>query len=51
MGSILGWISIIIMAAAFLSVPVYLLYLTFSSKRVDQLIKKEAASYQNFIKK
>jgi hypothetical protein len=51
MGSIIGWISIIIMAVVFLGLPVYLLYLTFTSNKVDHLIKKETASYQNLAKK
>jgi len=51
MAAIIGWISITIMAAVFLGLPVYLLYLTFTSKKVDHLINKETTGYQNFTKK
>jgi hypothetical protein len=51
MAAIIGWISITIMVAVFLGLPVYLLYLIFTSKRVDHLINKEAAGYQNLTKK
>ena len=51
MAAIIGWISITVMAAVFLGLPVYLLYLIFTSKRVDHLINKETAGYQNVTKK
>jgi sensor histidine kinase YesM len=47
MSSILGWLTIILVAAVFLGLPVYLLYLTFSAKKVDQQIKKEVADMRN----
>jgi len=51
MRSLLGYISLIILAVTFLVLPVYLLFLTFSSKKVDPIIKRETASFKNSVKK
>jgi len=51
MSSIIGWLAIISVAAVFLALPLYLLYLTFSAKKVDQQIKKEISSANNIVRK
>jgi uncharacterized protein YoxC len=44
MDSIFSLIAIIIMALTFIALPVYLLFLTLSSKKVDQQIKNETTN-------
>jgi hypothetical protein len=47
MSSIISWLAIVSVAAVFIGLPIYLLYLTFSAKKVDQQIKKEVTDLRN----
>jgi uncharacterized protein YoxC len=51
MRSLLGYSSLVILAVTFLALPVYLIYLTFSSKKVDPIIKRETTSFNGNVKK